>query len=228
MKSILNASVVVILLSLFLSACANHRGATLKPSRYPGFIRVACVGDSITYGAGLEDRDHQSYPAVLGQRLGPKFQTRNFGVNGATLLKKGDKPYWTQPEFRNIDEFAPHIVLVLLGTNDSKPPNWNHQADFIGDLRDLIRHIANLPGKPRVWLCLPPPVYTTQSDINEKTLNEEIIPALLQVAQEKKLPIIDLHFTMGNRPELFSDKIHPNAAGAALMAKTVGDALLGQ
>jgi len=228
MKSRLRPGLGIILLLLYLPGCAHRQSATLKPGRYHGLIRVACVGDSITYGAGIEDRAHRSYPEVLGQRLGPKFQTRNFGVSGATLLKKGDKPYWGEPEFRAVGEYGPDVVLILLGTHDSKPQNWSHQGEFGADLRDLARHFANLKSKPRIWLCLPPPVYEDRWGISEKVVNEEVIPLILQVAQEKKLPIIDLHFAMGNRPELFADKIHPNAEGAALMAKIVGDALLGQ
>jgi hypothetical protein len=85
-----------------------------------------------------------------------------------------------------------------------------------------------LKSKPAVWLCLPAPVYETRWGISEKVVAEEVIPAILQVAQEKKMPIIDLHTALANRPELFPDKIHPNAAGAALMAKIIRDALLGE
>lgn len=55
--------------------------------------RVACVGDSITYGAGIADRDRDSYPAQLASMLGDKWVVKNFGHSGATLLKNGDLPY---------------------------------------------------------------------------------------------------------------------------------------
>lgn len=56
--------------------------------------RIACVGDSITCGAAIRDRAKNCYPKVLGGLLGGKYSVRNYGVNGATLLRKGDKPYW--------------------------------------------------------------------------------------------------------------------------------------
>ena len=56
-------------------------------------LKVACVGDSITFGAGIKERETQCYPVQLGQLLGDEFEVRNFGVNGATLLKQGDLPY---------------------------------------------------------------------------------------------------------------------------------------
>jgi lysophospholipase L1-like esterase len=46
--------------------------------------------------------------------------------------------------------FAPDIVIILLGTNDTKPQNWRYKSDFSGDLRDLIRHFATLPSKPKI------------------------------------------------------------------------------
>jgi len=57
---------------------------------------VACVGDSNTYGAGLSNRVQDCYPAKLErilQGFDPSWETRNFGVNGATVLKQGALPY---------------------------------------------------------------------------------------------------------------------------------------
>ena len=71
----------------FLSLCF-----LLVTTTYSEPIRVACVGDSITFGYGIKDRDKMSYPAQLGKRLGNKYEVRNFGVNGHTLLSKGNAP----------------------------------------------------------------------------------------------------------------------------------------
>ena len=90
------AFVPALFFALVLSASA---GAAINPAEYQETIRVACVGDSITYGAGIKNRERDNYPTVLGRLLGKKFQVRNFGVNGATLLKNGDKPYWKQKAF---------------------------------------------------------------------------------------------------------------------------------
>jgi len=191
-------------------------------------VRVACVGDSITFGAGIRDRAHNSYPAQLGRLLGEGFVVRNFGVSGATLLKKGNKPYWRLGAFRQATDWNPHIVIIKLGTNDSKPPNWRHKADFARDLRALVDHFAKLPSKPKIWLCLPVPVYATRWGINEKTVAGEIIPIIKKVAEEKGLPVIDLHTALSGKPDLFPDKIHPNAKGAGLMARVIYEAITGE
>ncbi len=64
--------------------------ASLTTAEQTDKIRVACVGDSITFGAGVKERNKNSYPKVLAGLLGEKYDVRNFGVNGATLLKKGN------------------------------------------------------------------------------------------------------------------------------------------
>ena len=36
-------------------------------------IRVACIGDSITFGAGVENRNVNHYPLVMNKLLGDKY-----------------------------------------------------------------------------------------------------------------------------------------------------------
>lgn len=56
-------------------------------------VKVACVGNSITYGAGIFNRDKNSYPVQLQYYLGDGYEVRNFGSNGATAQADGDYPY---------------------------------------------------------------------------------------------------------------------------------------
>lgn len=184
-------------------------------------VRVACIGDSITYGSGVQGRESNSYPAVLQHFLGDGFVVKNFGVGGATLLRNGDKPYWKERAFTNATAFNPNVVVIKLGTNDSKPQNRRSMTNFVADLTAMIEHFAALPAKPKIHLCLPVPVYKTQWGINEESVATEVIPAIQQVAAAKKLPVIDLHTALANQKELFPDNVHPNAAGARLIAETV-------
>lgn len=189
-------------------------------------IRVACVGDSITFGAGVEQREKNNYPKVLGELLGEKYESRNFGRSGATLLKQGDLPYWKTKEFEGATAYQPDIVVIKLGTNDSKPQNWDkHKGEFGADARALVAHFQALPSKPKVFVCLPVPVYETKWGINEPVVKGEVIPILNEVAKEMKLPTIDLYTALTGKPLMFPDKIHPNAAGAKIIAETVAKAL---
>src|SRR5687767_15085869 len=202
-----------------LAACQHPSKPWAATGRGGRPLRVACVGDSITFGAGVEHREQNNYPVVLGRFLGPGFETKNFGVNGATLLKKGDKPYWTQPEFQALEQYQPEVIILKLGTNDSKPQNWAHGEEFSDDLRDFIRHCRSFASRPKIWLCFPVPVYETRWGINDQTIRREIIPAIAAVARAERLRTIDLYSALSNRPEYFPDKVHPNVFGAAMIAQ---------
>ena len=187
-------------------------------------VRVACVGDSITYGHGLPDRAAASYPAVLQTLLGPKYAVRNFGVSGATLLAKGDRPYRRTPEFEAAVGSDPNVVVLALGTNDTKPDNWRHVGDLAADLTALVETFRPLAGKPVVAVCLPPPVVADAWGISEARLRE-LRPKLSAAAKTLKLTVIDLNTALAGRPMLFPDGVHPNAAGARAVAEAVAAAV---
>jgi lysophospholipase L1-like esterase len=189
-------------------------------------IKVACIGDSITEGAGVDNPTVNAYPVVLGRLLGTNYQTRNFGVSGRTLLRKGDYPYWKEAAFRNATNYAPDIVTIKLGTNDSKPQNWRYKNEFATDLADMLDLFANLPSHPKIIVCLPVPAYGINFDINPSIIKNEIIPILKQIAREKHAMTVDLYTALSGRPDLFPDLIHPNAAGSAIIARTLHGAVL--
>lgn len=188
-------------------------------------LRVACVGNSITFGFGLRHPDRDSYPAVLGRLLGEGYWVRNFGVSGRTLMNKGDRPYMREQAYRDALDFRPDVVVVQLGTNDSKAANWKHKSGFEKDLQTLVDAFEALPSKPDIYLCCPSKAYLTGEQINDSIIAGEIIPRIEKVARKNGLRVIDLHAAMDHRPELFPDKIHPNEEGARVMARAVYRAL---
>ena len=187
--------------------------------------RIACVGDSITYGAAIKDRVKNCYPAQLGRMLGEKFEVRNFGVNGATLLKKGDKPYWKLKAYANARDFQPEVVVIKLGTNDSKPHNWKHKEEYVADYVALIESFRKLASKPVVWLCYPVPAYPGRWGITDKVMKEEVMPRLDEVAKKSGCKVIDLYSALSDKKEMFPDLVHPNAKGATLIAEAVSSAI---
>ena len=184
-------------------------------------VRVACVGDSITFGAGVEDRENNSYPAQLQNMLGDGFDVRNFGVSGATMLKDGDYSYWDRSAFTHTVQFDPDIVFIKLGTNDTKPQNWRYADRFENDYRSMIRYFKSLPTNPRVVICLPVPVMQDRWGINEPALVNEMMPMLHRLIESEGVDFVDLYSALKPYPEYFPDFIHPNAAGAKVMAEQV-------
>ncbi|MDE6166312.1 MAG: sialate O-acetylesterase, partial [Muribaculaceae bacterium] len=97
-------------------------------------IKVACIGNSITYGYLLPDREQNAYPFRLAGLLGDRYEVGNFGYSGATLLRKGHRPYHLLSEFRQALDFRPDIAVIHLGVNDTDPRDWPHyNSEFAGD-----------------------------------------------------------------------------------------------
>lgn len=228
-KIILRVLVVLFILGILPYGCHNNSKSNyIRVQDYSEPIRVACVGDSITYGAGIKDRKKNSYPVQLGKLLGEKWNVRNFGVNGATMLRKGNKPYWQQGAFHDALAFRPHVVIIKLGTNDTKSPNWQFKNDFDDDYKDMINEFAELPSRPKIWICLPVPAYANKWGIRDAVIRTEVIPAVHKIARAKHVPVIDLYQPFRDKMHLFPDDIHPNAQGAFLMAKIIYQALTGE
>lgn len=206
----------IVLISLLVPAFASAADAP---------TRVACVGDSITHGSGTKDPKTQSYPAQLGKLLGDKYDVENFGVGGATLLNHGDKPYQKQKLCKEALDSKPDVVVIMLGTNDSKPQNWKYKDQFVADYKDLVEQFQKLPSHPKVFVCLPPPVPGKGNfGINEAGVDEEM-PMIKSVAADEHAGTIDVYGALKDHADLFPDRVHPNVDGAAILAKTVAAAL---
>lgn len=194
-------------------------------------VKVACVGNSITYGYGLKDQIRDAYPAVLERILGDGFDVQNFGCSGATLLRNSNYSYWKTATYQNAKAFNPDIVVIKLGTNDSKSTNKSIWNEFQNDLSNMVDTFRLLPSHPKIYLCLPVPAYSIikgNFGINDSIISNVIIPKIKKVAKIKKCELIDLYTALENHENLFPDRIHPNEAGAVLIAQTVARSLKGR
>ncbi|MFA5057503.1 MAG: GDSL-type esterase/lipase family protein [Opitutaceae bacterium] len=197
------------------------------------------MGDSITAGAFLPDPAVAAYPARLGRLLGPDWDVRNFGVSATTLLQHGDHPYEAQPALPEALGFRPDVVVIALGTNDSKhpgdgsldsadaPDNWAHRGEFVPDYEALIVRFRQANPAAKIYVCLPPPAFPGRWGINGRTIHDEIIPLIRQVAQKTQTDVIDLYTPFEGRGARFGDSVHPDAEGARMLATVVYRALTG-
>lgn len=204
----------------------------------PDAVKVACIGNSITDGHGIDVATQFGYPALLQQMLGDNYWVKNFGVSARTLLNKGDNPYMNEMAWKDAVAFNPDIVIIKLGTNDSKPQNWQYGAEFKNDLKQMITTLRpdlaqpqkkkgkkskNVqPTKPQIILCTPIPAFKSTWNINDSIIANSIIPIQQEVAHEYGLQIIDLHTLFADKSDLVqSDGIHPNEKGVKRMAEII-------
>lgn len=211
------------IISLFLLFIAVQYVAAQKK-----VIKIACIGNSITYGVGTRNPAKDSYPAVLGQMLGDGYEVRNFGVSARTMLMKGDNPYMKEERYRQALDYNPDIVTIKLGTNDTKPQNWRYKSDFKKDMETMIRTLRALPSKPEIYLCYPIPAYAVQWGINDSIIVHGVMPVINRLAAKYGLKVIDLHTPLTGMKECFADNVHPNEKAAVRIAQAIYRQLTGE
>ena len=211
---------LLLLLGVNLSAV----GRTKAP------IRVACIGNSITYGYGLQDRDREAYPVLLQQFLGAKYQVENFGKSGATLLARGHRPYFQQEEYHRALAFRPDIAVIHLGVNDTDPRNWpNYRDHFIPDYRHLIDTLRSISPRVRILIARTTPIGVEHPRFESGTRDWQIQiqQAIEQVAETAGVELIDFHSPLYPFPHYFPDAVHPTAPGTRILAETAYRAISG-
>lgn len=187
-------------------------------------ITVACIGNSITYGP-REDGGSYSYPGQLQQLLGDGYDVFNFGYSGRTLLKKGDYPYWNEVHLKAAKALHPDIVVIKLGTNDTKPQNWQYGDEFEADYKALIEEFTTLSSPPKIWICYPVPAFEIRWGIRDSVVVHGVIPVIDKISSELNIPIIDLYQPFLDKGSLFPDGIHPDKEGSRIMAEIIGKAI---
>lgn len=200
-------------------------------SLFPGTpVKVACVGNSVTFGAGIEN-PREKYPAQLQEMLGEGYIVENFGRSGATLLKNGHRPYFNLPEFENAVAFQPDIVIIHLGLNDTDPRNWPKYRDqFVRDYTQLIDTFRAVNPDAVVKICRMTPIFPGHRRFASSTRDWywQVQQAIEVVAEVNNTELIDLHTPLHRRPDLFPDALHPTGEGASIIAETVYGAITGQ
>ena len=223
--------------SMIIGAAALFGGAAaygtyrywhpLPPKARKGKKHIVCIGDSITYGAGVIPLNlWQSYPAYLQKLLGAEYQVMNFGLSGRTLMRTGDMPYSKEKFYpAALEARNPHYILML-GSNDAREKWWDTNR-FQEELTELL---TQLKGKGTVTVMLPPKVFPVEQkgEISFGIRDDlicEVGTIISEVAQSLDIPVIDLYAFTEHHPEWFPDGVHPNAEGNQQISKYIYRAL---
>jgi len=205
-------------------------------------IRVACVGDSLTqsseytldlwellggnarYTVGNYTIEPKNDSAL---NSGARYAVGNFGAGSTTVLLNTETPYMNTSVFKDALEFQPNISIIMLGTNDAQPNLQQYNTSFVSDYITLITAFQELTGKPKIWIVLPPPIFSNQSGkISPEYFKLTIIPDIEQAARETNLPTIDVYSALANHADYFPDGVHPNRDGAKLIAEAIYNAII--
>jgi acyl-CoA thioesterase-1 len=210
---------VILLVSSGTIVCVILTSGNNKPSS--NTTRVACVGDSLTQST--------KYPFDLWLLLGSAYTVDNFGAGATTVSLNSETPYMNTSTFQAALESQPNIVIIMLGTNDAQPSLKKYNTSFVDDYMKLVAAFQTLASKPKIWIALPPPIFSNQSGkIDPEYFKLTVIPCVEQVANETNLQIINVYSALASYPDYFPDGIHPNSAGAKLIANEIYKAIISQ
>lgn len=189
--------------------------------------RIACIGDSITFGAGVsKTRKTAAWTAVWQKSLGESFQVLNYGVSGATLQREGDFPYRKVGYLKRLGKAQPELIVLMLGTNDSKPYNWD-EARFAREYEELVMELKDMPWPHRLVLMTPPKAFPEEKtgvvayDIQNEPIRETILPLIFTLGEKGGFQVIDLYALTETHPEYFDDGVHPNELGNRVIAEHI-------
>ena len=221
---------LILFITLYMNGFTNIRHNTPAEN---GQIKVACVGDSVTYGHGIKNWPKNNYPALLQKMLGESYNVGQFGESGLTVHPNGDQPYPGSEVHSLSVAYEADILVFMLGSNDSKPENWKGAEEFKEKYNSLLDSYLQGEKQPKVYICTPATAYfpkgvtegLTNYDI-QPAIIEEIVEIVRQVAKERSYEIIDINTLTENRRDLFGiDNVHPNNEGAKAIAEAVYKAI---
>lgn len=200
-------------------------------------MNIACIGDSITYGAGVADAegnrpDESTWPYMLEEQFNHEVQILNYGVCGRTLMKNTGAGYTETDFYKRSLESGAEGFLILLGTNDSKTGIWNAEA-YKDELEEFVNSYLTLPGNPEVVLVTPPRAFGQDGsdnavyDIRNEVIRDEIVPVIKDTAARLGIRCFDLYAETENHPEWFADGVHPNMEGNRAIAEFLHRSIMG-
>ena len=243
-KKIIKVSISTFVLLAIMLLCGKNymythglSGEYENKEAKEGQIKVACIGDSITYGHGVEDWADNNYPAQLQKLLGDEYNVANYGSSGACVNLDGDQPYWSRDVYQASLAYDADIIIFMLGTNDSKSKNWTDIDAFMKDYMELLETYLKSGKQPQVYIGVcAEAYYTEEHDPSTGVAGFDIQPAVVDEIAERLLlmstssvypfSVIDIHALTEAHPEWFeADGIHPNADGAKAIAEAVAEAI---
>lgn len=236
-KTLLTVLTIVLICGLTVFSLMFFNGLSgirLNPKYKDGQIKVALVGDSVTYGHSLKNWPKNNYPVLLSKALGDKYCVKTYGVSGSTVQPDGDQPYNKTKAYTWSHEYEAEIIVLMLGSNDSKPENWKGTDKFREEYQILLDSYKQTENEPTIFICTPPTAYYPEG-VTEGLSNYDVQPAIIEdiaeivkdIAKENGCTLININDLTDGRRDLFGkDNVHPNNDGAKEIAEIVYDYII--
>ena len=200
--------------------------------------KIACLGDSITAAANLEDEENYpdcSYPSILKELLGAE-EVYNLGIGGSSIGR-----YWADAFVERYEEIPADtdIILVMGGTNDGfclsekelgtleERQPWT----LCGDLDELMRGLRENYPDAEIYFITPLPNILQDYLMRERDYllpQKRLVNVMLELSEEYGFTVIDLYNSnildshdVDIVTEYMPDGVHPNEEGYQILAEHI-------
>lgn len=190
--------------------------------------KIDCVGDSITYGTGVRlTRSTDAYPVMLKHAFNYNVIVNNYGMPSYTLQNEGNLPYRSTGYIQRVKSDRPDVIIIMLGTNDCKPINWNKDR-YIKEYTALIKQFKGISSHPDIYIMIPPALALSHSkkktSISVDNINK--LPGIItNIGKKTHVHVIDQYHVIKGHMNYYYDKIHPNKLGNEKMVNKIVSAL---
>ena len=207
-----------------------------KKLKTTGYIKICCIGDSLTYGYDVTSSDTRppidgrpftrasvSYPEMLEKCLNEVYADR------ITVENRGYSGDWCELSYNRWNlKHESDLSIIQLGTNDcivdigeDKTFNVEYLIKWYEQI--IIREL--LWGNP-VIILTPPKMRDVKSDYNKKI--NVMRNALYLLAKKFCINVYDTEeFFRNYKSEIYSDMTHFNTLGYKILGAKVASILIG-
>lgn len=207
--------------ALALSLVAGTSWSMPSSVPLPPLKRVLFLGDSITVGVGCSSKEkrYSSIATELLRKDSPEIQEVNLGSSGAGLSQQAEN----YPE--TVLAQNPDAVVVQWGVNDQY---WGFSmAQFAVNYERLVAALRRAKPEMPIVVCTLVPDFRFP-DVFDLWIGEANVD-IQEIAAKYRCRVAYVHESLEHRREKFqADAIHPNDAGARLMAEAVYTAFMSE
>lgn len=180
--------------------------------------RIVFLGDSITVGVGVKDLGKERYSTVATRLL----SNRHAGITEINLGQSGRALCHQSSGYAgSVLEQKPDAVVIQWGVNDQF---WGFSVgEFVARYDALVLGLRS--AKPEMPIVIMTLIADFRWPENQDAWIGEANVAVQEIAARYRCHLADVHRALDHQKSFYADTIHPNTAGAEVMAKTVVAAL---
>ena len=131
------------------------------PPKQKDMKRIIIIGDSVTVGMGRKSPEWETtWPGQMFKMMPDRAHAEivQCAMSVRTMSRKSGTSFLDQPRYQDILKSDPDIIVIQLGTGDSKEGNWD-EKQFKSDYNEMLGAFKQLKSRPHIFPVIPTPLY---------------------------------------------------------------------